>query len=334
MPPPRPRLLDVARLAGVSRTTASFVMTGRDEELRIAPATRDRVRAAADELGYRPNLAARALRTKSTHTVALVSDSITTERYAGEFVRGALEAALARQHLLVIAETAGDPHTETVLLRGLDDRQIDGLVYASLFTKPVTPPAGSRPVVLLNCLSDPLVGPAVVPDEVGGGRNAARALLDAGHRAGIHLVGETPAHVYAAHERATGIRAELAAEGAALAGSVDCAWWPQHAYRGVSALLGRARPRALICLNDRVAMGTYQALADAGLSIPGDVSVVSFDDSDLAGWLRPGLTSVALPHHAMGRLATDLLIDGDRRPHVRRIAMPLRARGSIAPPRA
>jgi LacI family transcriptional regulator len=101
----------------------------------------------------------------------------------------------------------------------------------------------------------------------------------------------------------------------------------------VRRLLRRTRPAALICLNDRVGLGAYQALQESGLRIPEDVSVVSFDDSVLAAWLRPGLTSVALPHHEMGRLATDLLIKGDRHPAVHRVGMLLRPRGSIGPRR-
>lgn len=330
----RVRLQDVARRAGVSRTTASFVMTGRDEEQRIAAATRLRVLEAAEELGYRPNLAARALRTKSTRTIALVSDSVTTEQYAGEFVRGVLDAAMTHGHLLVIAETEGDAHTEGVLLRGMADRQIDGLVYASLFTKTVAPSVvvDQQPLVLLNCLTQPLRAPAVVPDEVGGGRAAARALLAAGHRDGVHLVGERPRHLFAARERGRGVRAELATAGVRLAGTVDCRWSPPPAHDAVRRLLRRTRPTALICLNDRIAMGAYQALQDAGLSVPGDVSVVSFDDSELARWLRPELTTVALPHHEMGRLATDLLIKGERQPLVHRVAMTIRHRGSVGAP--
>ena len=93
-----------------------------------------------------------------------------------------------------------------------------------------------------------------------------------------------------------------------------------------------ARPTALICLNDRIALGAYQALAAAGLRIPDDVSVVSFDDSDLASWLVPQLTSVAIPHFELGRRAVELLVSADRQPGVHRIAMPLSARDSVGPP--
>lgn len=93
-------------------------------------------------------------------------------------------------------------------------------------------------------------------------------------------------------------------------------------------------PAALICLNDRIALGAYQALTAAGRHVPGDVSIGSFDDSELASWLRPGLSSVALPHHEMGRLAADLLIKGELHPEVHRIEMLLRPRGSVAAPTA
>jgi LacI family transcriptional regulator len=332
----RVRLRDVARLAGVSPTTASAVLTGRHVEMRIAGATQQRVREAAAELGYRPNLAARSLRMRSSRLIGLVSDTIAADPYAGEMLRGALAAALSHDHLLVIAESDSDRRTEDDLVRGMVDRQVDGLVYGCFSTREVELSELVRgvPVTLLNCLADPLPGPAVIPDEVQGGRVAARCLLDAGHRGGIHLVGDRPRSVFAARERSRGIRAELQAAGVAPPGEVDCDWTPQDARLAVGRLLARVRPSALICLNDRIALGAYQAAQEAGLRIPDDLSVVAFDDSVLAGWLAPGLSSVALPHHEMGRLATDLLIKGDRHPAVHRIEMLLRHRDSVAAPAA
>ncbi len=92
-------------------------------------------------------------------------------------------------------------------------------------------------------------------------------------------------------------------------------------------------PTALICLNDRIAMGAYRALSRHRLEIPRDVSVISFDDSDLAGWLDPGLTSVALPHFELGRRAIELLVAPDAKPTTHLVPMELRSRGSVAPPR-
>ena len=129
-----------------------------------------------------------------------------------------------------------------------------------------------------------------------------------------------------------GIRAELDAAGASIAGLVDCEWSPGSGRAAVTELLAHTRPAALICLNDRIALGAYQAIQEAGLRIPQDVSVVAFDDSVMAGWLQPGLSSVALPHYEMGRLATDLLIKEERHRSVHLVDMLLRHRDSIGPP--
>jgi LacI family transcriptional regulator len=92
------------------------------------------------------------------------------------------------------------------------------------------------------------------------------------------------------------------------------------------------RPGALVCLNDRVALGAYQALFDVGLRVPADVSVVSFDDSELASWMRPALTSVALPHRQLGRRGVELLLAGATEPVVELMPMPVRERSSVGPP--
>jgi LacI family transcriptional regulator len=331
----RVTLLDVAERAGVSRSTASFVLTGRSQELRISADARERVLQAAVELNYRPNLAARALRTKTTRTIGLISDSIATEQYAGEFIRGIAAATLKHDHLLVIGETAGNPEVEVRLVTGMLDRQVDGLIYGTMFTRQVRLPNSYRqhPLVLLNCLTARPPVAAVVPDEYQAGRSAVRALVDAGHRRGIHLVGERPRQLFAARERSRGIKDQLAEAGLRLAGGVSCAWSPGAAYEAVAELLADGRrPSAFVCLNDRVAMGVYQAVQQAGLAIPADVSVVSFDDTELAGWLRPQLASVALPHHEMGFLAAELLLSRELEPVRHRVPMPLRPRPSVAAP--
>jgi LacI family transcriptional regulator len=332
--PGRVTLTEVARQAGVSRTTASFVMTGR-RDMRISADAEERVLRAARELNYRPNLMARALRTKLTQTIGLVSDTIATEAFAGEVVRGSLATALLHQRMLFIGETGGDPTVEKRLVQDMLDRGVDGFLYAAMYTREARPSPALRgqPLVMLNCVSRNRKAAAVVPDELQAGRSAATALLDAGHAEGIHLVGETDNDVIACRERLAGIEDVLGARGLRLAGSVPCRWWPEPAYDAVSAFLrDGARPNALICLNDRIALGAYQAVQERGQHIPDDVSVVSFDDSDLASWLRPRLTSVALPHFDLGRQAVELLLAG-RPAGVHRVPMQLRARDSIGPPR-
>lgn len=335
--PRRAGIADVARRAQVSRTTVSFVLRGRDD-MRISEGTRQKVLRAARELDYRPNLTATSLRSGKSHAIGLVSDTIASEQYAGGLIRGSLQAAVERGHLLQVLETNDDRTVENVQIEELLSRQVDGFLYAASWTRRVTLPKVLRghPVVLLNCLLD--VGAdadirAVVPHEVAGGRAAGGVLLDAGHSDGIFLVGETLDTVVAATERRDGLQAVLEEAGLALAGQLPCTWWPDAAFEAVTDRLRVGeRPTALVCLNDRIALGAYQAVQAAGLRIPHDISVVSFDDSALASWLRPALTSIALPHLEMGRLAVERLLDGRTSPGVARVAMPVRRRASVAAP--
>lgn len=334
-PPPRVTLRDVARRAGVSRTTASFVLTGR-RDMGISVDAEQRVKRAARELNYRPNLMARGLRTRLTHTIGFISDTVATEPFAGEMIRGGVATAARHQHLLFIGETEGDPKVEERVVQAMLDRGVDGFVYAAASTRQARPPPSLRdhPMVLLNCLAAGREAAAVVPDERAAGRAAAQALVEAGHGAGIHLVGVVTNRVYAARERLAGIADVLGPRRLRLGGAIDCDWWPEPAYAAVRAFLDSApAPTALICLNDRIAFGAYEAAAEVGLRVPADLSIVSFDDSDLAAWLRPALTSVALPYAELGRRAVELLLDPARRAGVELVPMPLHARDSVGPPR-
>lgn len=330
----RPTQADVARVAQVSRTTVSFVLTGR-EDSRISPEVEQRVRRAAADLDYRPNLAARSLRTARSHTFGLLSDVIASSPFAGELIRGSSDATLRHEHLLLMAESEGDAELEHRLFQDMIDRQVDGLIYATMFTREAQLPEHARdhPLVLLNCFVADRSLPAVVPDERDAGRQAARVLLEAGHRDGIILLGETAPHLFAGRERVAGIRAGLRSRRTRLAAELPCRWESHDAYdRLLRHLEDSAAPKALICLNDRIALGAYQALAAHGLRIPDDVSVVSFDGSDLASWLVPGLTTVGIPHYAMGACAVELLAMRALRPQMVRVPMPLHRRGSVGHP--
>jgi LacI family transcriptional regulator len=302
--------------------------------MRISEDARQRVLRAAQELDYRPNLMARSLRTKVTRTIALLSDTIASDPYAGRAIHGSLAAAVAHGHLLFIGETEGDPVIEEKLISDFLDRQVDAFVYASMFTRYVRLPKVLRghPVVLLNCLtrSAKPANHAVIPDELSAGWSAARTVTEAGHREGIYLLGDPAKHVFAGRERLAGIREGLAAAGIKPAGAIECNWWPDSAYDALSrALAGGLRPKVLICLNDRIAFGAYQALREAGVTIPDDVSVISFDDSELAAWLRPQLTSISLPHYQLGWQAVELLLNQEAVPRVVRVPMPVRHRASV-----
>ncbi|GII81286.1 transcriptional regulator [Sphaerisporangium rufum] len=345
----RVTLADVAKAAGVSRTAASLVLSGRSRELRLSQEVEQRVLRAAEELEYRPNIVSLGLRTGITRTIGFVSDTVATSRLAGDMIKGALEAARERGFMLFIGETEGDAELERLLVQAMHDRQVDGLVLASMFTRTIKVPESitAVPAVLLNALPErPTPLPAVLPDEVEAGRRAARVLLEAGHRDGIHLIGagpdlRDPSESVAAVERLAGIREVLAAAGTRVAGAPSVPdWQPEYGHAATRELLATTRPRALICFNDRLALGAYQAFDDFGLKVPADVSVVSFDDHPIAGWMRPRLTTVALPHYELGRRAVEVLFteidreqpDPGRDGEVHRIPMPLRDRDSVAPP--
>ncbi|MDX6253775.1 MAG: LacI family transcriptional regulator [Frankiales bacterium] len=336
-PVPRRRVTqaDVARAAKVSRTTASFVLTGRTD-MRISADVQRRVQRVAAALGYRPNLAATGLRMSRTHTFGLLSDTIATSPFAGELIHGSSDAALQHDRLLFVAESEGDSEVEARLFEAMIDRRVDGLVYATMFTREVTIPAhaADHPLVLLNCFVRSGSLPSVIPDERAAGHEAARTLLGAGHYDRVVLLGEPAPRVFAGRERVGGIKAELKSAGTRLAGNVRCTWSSHDAYDSLLRFLREnPAPTALICLNDRIALGAYQALSTVGLRVPEQVSVLSFDDSVIAPWLVPELTTIALPHYAMGHRAVELLATGALEPGAVRVPMPLRDRTSVAAPR-
>jgi LacI family transcriptional regulator len=301
--------------------------------MRISADTERRVREAARELDYRPNLLARGLGTNHSRTIGFVSDTIASDAFGGAMIRSSLVTALDNDHLLFVGESGGDPAVESQVIQGMLDRGVGGFIYASMYTRRVELNLllAAQPVVLLNCVALDAQVATVIPAEVDGGRTAARTLLTRGHFEGIYLVGEAPDHVLAATERLAGIESALAEADAGIAGHVPSLWWPRPAYEGVRRLLSSgATPTAFICMNDRVAMGTYQACQDEGLVIPDDISVISFDDSDLASWCRPKITSIALPHHEMGRRATEQLLGDEPVAGTQRVEMRLVERESVA----
>jgi LacI family transcriptional regulator len=333
---PRARLQDVAERAGVSKTTASFVMTGR-RDMRISADAEERVLRAARELNYRPSLLARSLRTNLSQTIGFVSDVVATEPFAGDLVRGSIATASLQSHLLFVVETEGDAKLEKQLVQDMLDRGVLGFIYASMATRKVsvTKLLRAKPLVLLNCVprGNRTGVTAVVPNDRQAGRAAIELLVEYGHANGIVLVGERNPDIVASVERVRGMEEALVGYGFALSAEIDCLWWPESAYAEVARYLAEARaPTAMICMNDRVAMGSYQALSEKGLAVPDDVSVLSFDDSDLSKWLRPQLTSIAIPHFELGRRAVELLFTENLTPAVHLVPMPVRRRKSVAEP--
>lgn len=337
----RPTSRDVARLAGVSHTAVSFVFNGRAEG-NLSPATQERIRQAAAQLGYRPDPVARGLRRRRTAVIGLVTDEIASSPFAGRLLRGAMETAWDSDHLVLTVDSGGDPAKEDAAVAELLDRRVDGIIYAAMSLRRVRVPEGLHRThsVLANCLPEDDSLPAVVPAERAGGRTAARLLLGAGHRR-LAVIGGLDD--IASVERTRGFRDALRAEGV----TVPAEWIVRGGgeisagYAGALRLLdgvepGR-RPTGVLCYNDRVAAGVLHAATRLGIDVPADLSVVGYDDQEhMAAFLTPPLTSVALPHRAMGEAAARLLLDAieaGRTPPatVRRLACPVVSRASVGP---
>jgi LacI family transcriptional regulator len=334
--PKRATLADVARLAGLSRTAASMILTGRPDT-RLSAEAHAKVMAAADQLGYRPNVAARSLRTDRTQSIAFISDVVATTRFATGLIRGAVQAAEAQSHVMLVLETGGEPAREAEAINAALDRQVDGIIFAAMRAREIFVPEMrlTAPVVMLNSTSARFPT-SVLPDEDQGGRDAVRLLAEAGHREGIALLGQSDAaeaglfRSQTVARRVRGIRAEMKRRRLSFVDEESCwNWEPDDGYRLTRRMLKRHPAiKALLCMNDRLAFGAYQALTELGLEIPRDVAVVSFDNDEIAAYLRPGLTTVALPHEEMGRKAVELLLAGGRHSeHL--IPMPVVARGSL-----
>ncbi|MCZ2817221.1 LacI family DNA-binding transcriptional regulator [Modestobacter sp. VKM Ac-2984] len=338
----RPRIKDVAALAGVAPSTVSAVLNDEGSP-RASVATRERVHEAARSLGYVPNGIARGLRTRRSMTLALISDVIATTPYAGQLIQGAQDAAWRAGYLLVLVNTGGNTELEEHAIRALRQQQVDGALYATMYHRVVSVPQGldGLPVVVLDARPETDGFPCVVPDEEAGARTAVQELARHGHRRIAFVLDERDGP--AALGRLRGYRAELARQGLpddpgrVVRAASDSA----GGRRAALELLDQAQPpTAIFAFNDQMAVGVYHAASDRGLRIPEDLSVVGFDDLYVIGReLSPGLTTVALPHYAMGEAATQLLlaqVEGAERPPAvaRLVDCPLIRRGSVGPARS
>ncbi|SEO66643.1 LacI family DNA-binding transcriptional regulator [Actinacidiphila rubida] len=333
----RPTSRDVARAAGVSQATVSLVLGGKWRG-RVSERTASAVRATADELGYRPNLAARSLRLGRTRTALLVVPALTNEYFA-RLYSGA--AGVAAEHgfgvVLYPSPEGVGPARDPF---GSARAAIDGVIASSMAADALAGIGdvgrdGGLPLVMLD--SDPSApqGPPTVNLAVGDGiRQVTRHLLDLGHRRFAHLAADVDTWTF--RVRAEAVAAELAGVPGAVLTSERCALDVAAA----RAAAGRAldgpgpRPTALLCDGDVLAAGACKAVRGLGLRVPDDVSVSGFDDLSLASALDPELTSVRLPAEEVGsagmRALLELLDGGTPRPS--ELPVELVVRGSTARP--
>jgi LacI family transcriptional regulator len=334
-PSANPTIADVARHAGVSTATVSRVLNGADP---VRAGLRAQVEAAVVALGYVPHAGARTMKLRRSGTLGAIFPTIDNAIFAKAI--DALQRRLAEAgYQLLIATSDYDPRTEeraalTMLARGVDGLLLCGCGQdASLIER-----LRQRGVPSVHVMSWP-----VPPDRIGVGFDNARAmgqvvkyLLDLGHRRIAMLAGVTRDNDRAT-ERVRGVREALAAAGLELPAArlAERRYGIAPAREGLRQLLStKPAPTAVICGNDVLAFGALLEAQRLGLAVPGDLSIVGFDDLELAAQVQPALTTVRVPAEDMWRCAAERLLaalQGDELPRATEIELALVVRGSTGP---
>ncbi|MDQ3129075.1 MAG: LacI family transcriptional regulator [Chloroflexota bacterium] len=306
-------IADVAHRAGVSTATVSRVLSRAGG---ARPATRDRVEAAARELGFRPSDVARALKRQSTLTLGLIVTDIENP-YFPQLVKAVEDAAIAEGYAMLLCSADDDPDREASYLDVLVERRVDGIIVAASWLGLsqgawlANPPL---PVVLVNTSAPAVKLPSIGSDNRAGGRLATSHLRSLGHCRFGYLM--PPPRNLDAPERLAGVREALAATGLGVDGP-DAALAIGHGAPTVIGgegamfeLLDRSpRPTAIVAYNDLMAIGAMRAIRRCGLRVPEDVSLVGFDDVALAAYVEPALTTLRQETAEMGRWAVAKLTE-------------------------
>ncbi len=316
-------LADVGRAVGVSAMSASAVLNGSRTSTRISPETRIRILEEAARLRYRPNAAARALnrRQMSTLGLAAVVDSGELNAYFLEILNGVLEAA-GRFNQNITVFTLHDWNLDAGRLADFCDGRIDGLILVAPViseTKTDIVPAHT-PFVSLHS-NNPIPGVIdIESDEEAGAFEVVSHLIGLGHRDILHLSG--PEGMQGTKRRLAGYqRALTAARLGKTAKNIEAGFSTESGRNALRAWMGKnaggTLPTALFCANDAVALGCMEVLAQAGLRVPDDISIVGFDDTLAARTSTPQLTTLRQPLRQMGARAVELLIKPETAPQTK-----------------
>jgi LacI family transcriptional regulator len=332
-------LRDVAAAAGVHPATASRALNPATRSL-VNEITAQRVLEAAAGLGYRPNPIARGLKTSRSYTVGVVVPDLRNPLFP-PIARGIEERLEPAGYTSLLANTDNDPERERLSFDALSARQVDGFITASARREhPLLQDLATngRPLVLVNRATDDDALPSVVPDDRDGMRQALEHVVGLGHKRIAHLAGpfvlSTGVHRYEGFVQAMEsfgleLDAELVVMGERYA--------EEEGARQCRELIAGGREfTAILAGNDLMALGCIDALREAGIDCPGEVSVVGFNDMDWSDRFSPPLTTVRVPHQRLGTEAAGLLLErlADPAAPARHIVLPVElvVRGSTAPP--
>lgn len=326
---------EVAERAQVSVATVSRVLSGTGY---VNPELRERVMAAARDLGYQPSALARGLRTKRTETIGLLVPQI-DHPFFGTLTFQLEKRLFERGYRCFACSAEERPEKEEAYVEALLRQNVDGCLVVPAHASPsAVGRLGERgvPLVLLDRDVPGLAVDRVHSDNHGGAEAVARHLIELGHRR-VTMIARSETSV-PIRERERGVRAALADAGARLdvRGTSDLDQFGAGHAAALAALRSPARPTALLALTDALAIGAIQAAHDLGLSVPRDVSVAGFDDIPLAARVVPPLTTVAQDVGALAQEAVELLLarieDPSRAPSTRVVATHLVVRDSTGRP--
>ncbi len=305
----RPTQADVARLAGVSRATVSYVINDVEDN-QVSAETRTRVLAAVQELGYQPDAMAQSLRSGSTNTLGLLIPDMDNPHY-WHIAKGVEQETQQHGYDLMLISSALDVDRELNSIKALSRRRVDGLILIISFFEQVRPAIQrlmqqQRPLVLLNRELDNV--DYVETDLGSGASQAMQHLLAHGHRR-IGFVFGVASHELASR-RLTTYRDSLTAASLQVDEDliVHCGTSIEEGYQATCRLITqKPRPTALMVVNDVLAIGALRAAVDCGLRVPADLSISSFDDISLALYTQPRLTTVGVDATLVGRTAARMI---------------------------
>lgn len=300
---------EVAHLVGVSATTVSHVI---NETRYVSPEVRERVQQAIDQLGYRPNALARSLRRGETLTLGLILPDSTNPFFSQ--VGHAIETAAFHQgYNVILCNTEGDLEKEAVYTDVLCKKQIDGIIFISTGDQPDTLQDLLRqriPVVVVDRDLLESETDAVLIDNLTGGYQATRHLIENGHQRIACITG--PSYITPSAQRLAGYRQAAAEANLSIPESFIILgdFHPDSGYEATRKLLERSLPpTAIFACNDMMAMGAIRAATEQGLRIPDNLSLVGFDDIELASFVTPPLTTISQPKDQIGQLAVQFLVE-------------------------
>jgi LacI family transcriptional regulator len=301
-------LTELALKAGVSIATVSRALNNADHPMNNA--TRERILALANELGYRPNMVARSLKTDRTYTVGIIVDSIVSP-FTPLIIRGIQDYLKTHNYFSVIINADWDPEAETEAIHQLISRSIDGIIFVESHLRGTNPTLdlANKPYIFVHRLFSAAIKNSVLVDERYGARLAVEHLAKLGHRRIAFING--PQGWDAAADRLSAYMEVLTQLGIPYDPTLveEGDWEVQSGYPAAKKFLTLPqRPTAIFAANDLMALGAIYAIQEAGLRVPEDIAIVGYDDREITSISRPTITTVSLPCYEMGETSAQLLL--------------------------